>query len=62
MNVEPITIRFDYADSCDLLDALEELSAELAKFGVDMQILEGGESYEEVRLSKVQRTEPCAKS
>jgi hypothetical protein len=46
-------LKFYYSDSMDLLNALESLSKALKDFGVKMEILNGGDGYEEVQLSKV---------
>lgn len=45
-------VKFQYEDSMDLLNALESLAVALKPFGVKMEILDGGDGYEEVRLTK----------
>ena len=45
-------IKFFYQDSMDLLNALEGMAEALKKFGVKMEIFDGGDGYEEVSLTK----------
>lgn len=46
------TMKFHYSDGMDLLNALESLRAALPAFGVNLEILDGGDGYEEIRLTK----------
>jgi hypothetical protein len=48
------TIKFSYEDSCDLINALETLARILPDYGVDLEILDGGDGYEEIRLTKME--------
>lgn len=50
-------LKFHYSDGMDLLNALEGLAATLPAFGVELEILDGGDGYEEVRLRK--KEDPC---
>lgn len=50
------TLKFSYEDGMDLLNALERLANVLPAFGVKLEILDGGDGYEEVRLTKVDST------
>lgn len=52
--MEPKTIKFYYEDGCDLINALERLVRVLPAFGVKLEILDGGDGYEEIRLTKVE--------
>lgn len=47
-------IKCYYSDGMDLLNALESLQSVLVKYGVKLEILDGGDSYEEIRLSKLE--------
>ena len=47
------TLKFHYADGCDLINALEGLAKVLPAFGVKLEILDGGDGYEEIRLSTI---------
>lgn len=50
-------LKFYYSDGMDLLNALEGLAATLPAFGVELEILNGGDGYEEIRLRK--KEDPC---
>lgn len=47
------TLKFSYEDSCDLLNALESFEEVLPQFGVKAELLDGGDGYEEMRLSRM---------
>jgi hypothetical protein len=47
-------LKFTYDGGCDMLDALEYLAQELPAFGVKLELLDGGDGYEEVKLSKIE--------
>ena len=47
-------VRFSYEDGCDLINCLESLERILPKYGVKFEVLEGGDGYEEVSISKVE--------
>jgi hypothetical protein len=44
-------VKFYYEDGMDLLNVLEGLALVLPRFGVKLEILEGGKGYEEISLS-----------
>ena len=48
------TIKFSYEDSCDLINALETLARILPDYGVKLEILDGGDGFEAVRLTKIE--------
>ena len=45
-------VKFHYEDGMDLLNTLETLALILPKFGVKLEILDGGAGYEEISLSR----------
>jgi hypothetical protein len=45
-------IKLHYEDGMDLINTLETLALILPKFGVKLEILAGGEGYEEISLSR----------
>jgi len=50
------TVKFSYEDGMDLINALEALAKILPKYGVKLEMLDGGEGYEEIRLTKIEAT------
>lgn len=47
-------IKFEYEGSMDLINTLETLAKVLPKFGVKLELLDGGDGYEEVELTKIE--------
>lgn len=51
-------LKFFYSDGMDLLNALEYLAKTLPSFGVNVEILDGGDGYEEIKLTKINKFSP----
>lgn len=47
-------LKFHYSDGMDLYNALEGFVSVLPKFGVKLEILRGGDGFEEVKLTKLE--------
>ena len=47
-------VKFVYEDSMDLLNCLLGLEQILPQFGVKLEVLDGGDGYEEIRLTKIE--------
>lgn len=47
-------IQIQYGDAMDMLNAIEAIAASILEFGVEIEILEGGDGYEEIKISKVE--------
>ncbi len=47
-------IKLGYNDSMDMINAIEEIAAAVLDFGVNIEILEGGDGYEEIKIIKVE--------
>jgi len=52
--VDEQIVTLEYQDSCDVVNAVESIAEALTKFGVKLELLEGGDGYEQVRISAVE--------
>ncbi len=46
-------IQLHYSDSMDMVNAIEAIAKVVADYGIEIKILEGGDGYEEIEISKV---------
>lgn len=45
-------IQIEYGDAMDVLNAIEAIAVSVLEYGVEIEILEGGDGYEEIKISK----------
>ncbi len=46
-------IRLEYDDSMDMINAIESIAEAIAEYGIEIEFLDGGDGYEEIKISKV---------